>query len=249
MGQPMSGEPRGVSGTFPTTHWSAVLAAGQEMGSRTDAALAELCGIYWYPLYAFARRKGHQPADAQDLTQQFFANLIEAKLVRKADPHKGRFRSFLLACFANFLVSQHERSQAIRRGGGVVLVPFDLQQAERRLAAQVSSVADPEQLFDRNWALTVLDAALGRLEAELSASGRQALFRELLPALQGDETLPSYAEVARKLNTTEGVIKVTVHRLRHRYRELIHDLVRQTVNDPMDVEHELAHLMAALRRP
>ena len=236
-----------VSGSFPTTHWSAILAAGQSGGTAADTALAGLCRTYWYPLYAFARRKGRQPADAQDLTQGFFAHLIEVRLMRKADPQKGRFRSFLLGCFTIFLASETERTQAQKRGGGSLMVPIDFEQAERRLAAEPSSTASPEQLFDRHWAVAVLDAALARLETEMRDSGRTPLFEQLLPSLQGDEDLPSYAEIAQRLDTTEGTIKVTVYRLRRRYRELVHAVVSQTVNNPMDVETELAHLMAALR--
>jgi RNA polymerase sigma-70 factor (ECF subfamily) len=236
-----------VSGSFPTTHWSAILAAGQIGGAAADAALAELCRTYWYPIYAFARRKGRQPADAQDLTQGFFAHLIETRLVRKADPEKGRFRSFLLGCFTVFLASETEQAQAQKRSGGSLVVPIDFAEAGRRLAAEPSSVATPEQLFDRHWAVAALDAALARLETEFNESGRADVFKELLPSLQGDDDLTSYSEIARRLDTTEGTVKVTAHRLRRRYRELIRTVVSQTVNNPMDVETELGHLMAALR--
>jgi RNA polymerase sigma-70 factor (ECF subfamily) len=236
-----------VSGSFPKTHGSAVLAAGHEDGTAADTALAELCRGYWYPLYAFARRKGHQPADAQDLTQMFFVHLLEARLVRKADPHKGRFRSFLLGCFTLFLASETDRAQARKRGGGLVMVPIDVPQAERRLAAAPASTASPEELFDRHWAVTVLDTAPARLEAEMRDSGRGALFEHLLPSLQGDDDLPRYADIARRLETTEGTVKVTVHRLRRRYRELIRMIVSQTVHQLVDVDTELTHLMAALR--
>ena len=236
-----------VSREFPVTHWSAVFAAGQEGSPRADAALAELCGTYWYPLYAFARRKGHQPADAQDLTQGFFAFLIDSQLVVKADPEKGRFRSFLLGCFVNFMGSETERARAVKRGGLHPIVPLDPQQAERRLAREPSLEASPERLFDRHWALAVLDAALARLEEEFKKSGRAQLFEELQPFLQGDTSGPSYSEVAQRLGTTENTISVTVHRLRQRYRELLHTVVGQTVNNPLDVDAEIGHLMASLR--
>ena len=247
MNQPRSGECSGLDGSFPPTHWSAVLAAGQAAGSKADAALAELCRTYWYPIYAFARRKGNQPADAQDLTQAFFAHLIETNLVRKADPQKGRFRSFLLGCFIVFLASEHQRAASQRRGGGVLLVPLDLHEAELRFAREPSSTASPEQLYDRHWAVAALDATLARLETEMRQSGRGDLFQELLPGLQGDEG-PVYAELARRLGTTEATLRVTVHRLRTRYRELLRAVVAQTLNDPMEVDAELAHLMAALRQ-
>ena len=247
MNQTRLVDPSSASGSFPKTHWSAILAAGQEEGTAAETALAELCRGYWYPIYAFARRKGHQPADAQDLTQVFFIHLLEARLVRRADPHKGRFRSFLLGCFTRFLASEADRAQARKWGAGTWMPPIDVPQAEYRLAATPESTASPEELFDRHWAVAVIDAALARLEAEMRESGRGALFEQLLPSLEGDDDRPGYADIARRLETTEGTIKVTVHRLRRRYRELIRLVVSQTVNNPMDVENELGHLMAALR--
>jgi RNA polymerase sigma factor (sigma-70 family) len=238
---------RDVSGAFPGTHWSAVVAAGREGSPNAEAALAELCGTYWYPLYAFARRKGHQPADAQDLTQGFFTHFIDSQLVVKANPEKGRFRSFLMGCFVNFMASEKERAQALKRGGRQPVIPLDPQQAEVRLAQELSPGASPERLFDRHWALAVLDAALVRLESEFKKSGREQLFQQLQPFLQGDTSGPGYAEVAQRLGTTEGTISVTVHRLRQRYRELLRVVVSQTVNSPLEVDAELAHLMAALR--
>lgn len=247
VSQPALEDKPSASGTFPTTHWSAILAAGHDVGTRADSALAELCRTYWYPIYAFARRKGHQPADAQDLTQAFFAHAIESQLVRKADPQKGRFRSFLLGCFGLFLASEHERAWALKRRGDWVVMPIDLTQAEGRFANEPSSTATPERLFDRHWAVATLDAALGRLEGELRTSGRNGIFAELLPALQGGPDAPTYAMIAQRFGTTEGTIRVTVYRLRRRYRELVRAAVSQTLNDPMDVDEELAHLRAALR--
>ncbi len=240
-------EGQSSSGVFPSTHWSAIVAAGQETGPATDSALAELCRTYWFPVYALARRKGYQPADAQDLTQAFFSHLIEARLVQKADSRKGRFRSFLLGCFTLFLASEIERSQALKRGGGRLMPSMDLRQAEGRLASGPSPAANPEQVFDRNWALVTIEAAMARLEAEMKETGRSDLFDALLPSLQGDDDQASYAEIALRLETTEGTIKVTAHRLRRRYRELVRAVVSQTINDPMEVDAELAHLVAALR--
>jgi RNA polymerase sigma-70 factor (ECF subfamily) len=236
-----------VSGDFPLTHWSAVLAAGDEGNVRAAAALAELCGTYWFPLYAFARRKGHQPANAQDLTQGFFAHLLDTRLLAKADPFRGRFRSFMLGCFNQFMASEKQHAQAQKRGGGQFIVPLNPHQAEARLAQEPSPEASPERLFERHWALAVLDAALGRLEAELKKSGRLALFEQLQPFLQGDGSGPSYTEVAQRLATTEGTIKVTVHRLRQRYRQLLRVVVSQTVDTPLEIDSELAHLKTALR--
>jgi RNA polymerase sigma-70 factor (ECF subfamily) len=235
---------RSTTGVFPGTHWSVVLAAGGEAG---NAALAELCGTYWYPIYAFARRQGYQPADAEDLAQSFFAHLIEARLVEKADPRRGRFRSFLLACFTHFMESQKTCSRAMKRGGACPVIPMDPQEVERRLSREPAQGATPERLYDRNWAQAVLDEALDRLEAEFKTSGRGPLFEQLQPFLQGDVSGPNYSEVAKNLGTTEATIKVTVHRMRERYRTLLRTAVSQTVNDPMETDLELAHLMAALR--
>ncbi len=236
-----------VSGEFPLTHWSAVFAAGKDGAARAEAALTELCTTYWYPLYAFARRKGYQPADAQDLTQGFFAYLIDAQLLAKANPEKGRFRSFLLGCFIHFMAAEDERTQTLKGGSGRFIVSMDPREAEARLAREPSLDASPERLFDRHWALAVLEAGLDHLEAEFKQSGRADLLQELRPFLQGDASGPSYTEVAQRLGTTAGTIKVTVHRLRQRYREILRAVVSRTVNSPLEVETELAHLMAALR--
>jgi RNA polymerase sigma-70 factor (ECF subfamily) len=246
MNQARIGDSSGLAGSFPQTHWSAVLAAGQSASTKADAALAELCRTYWFPIYAFARRKGCQPADAQDLAQAFFAYLIETHLVQKADPLKGRFRSFILGCFAIFIASERQRTGAQRRGGGVFFVPLDLHEAELRFTRQPATTESPEKLFDRQWAVATLDASLARLETEMIEAGRGDLFRELLPGLQGEEG-PGYTEIARRLGTTEATIRVTIHRLRARYREILRGVVAQTLNDPMEIDTELAHLMAALR--
>jgi RNA polymerase sigma-70 factor (ECF subfamily) len=211
-----------VSQEFPVTHWSAVFAAGKEGNPRADAALAELCQTYWYPLYAFARRKGHQPADAQDLTQDFFVFLIDAQLVQKADPGKGRFRSFLLGCFVNFLASERMHAQALRRGGQHPVIPMDPKEAEARLSREPSPHASPEHLFDRHWALAVLDAALSRLEVEFTKSGRAQLFEHLQPFLQGDTSGPSYTEVAQRMGKTEIAVAGLLRRGLKNLRETLH---------------------------
>ncbi len=247
MSQPAVEDRPSAYGSFPTTHWSGILAAGQDVDTKGDTALAELCHTYWYPIYAFARRKGYQPADSQDLAQAFFRHVIEKQLVRRADPQKGRFRSFLLGCFTHFLGSETERQQALKRGGGFLMLSIDLRQAEGRFSSEPTSSVTPEQLFDRHWAVTVLDNALARLEKESGESGRAELFTELLPMLEGDRDGPSYSDIARRMGITEASVRVTVHRLRRRYRELVRAVVSQTLNDPLDVDAELAHLRAALR--
>lgn len=247
MSPPVGYDVPTVAAEFPLTHWSAVFAAGKEGNVKAEAALAELCGTYWFPLYAFARRKGHQPADAQNLTQDFFNYLINARVLVKANPDRGRFRSFMLGCFGNFMASEKERAQAQKRGGGGLLVPLNPEAVEARLAQEPSAEASPERLFERHWALAVLDAALGRLEAEFKKSGRLVLFQQLQPFLQGDASGPSYIEVAQRLGTTEGTIKVTVHRLRQRYRQLLRVVVSQTVDSPVEIDSELAYLKTVLR--
>lgn len=238
----------GTGMAFPQTHWSAVLAAGGSTTPGAQTALADLCRVYWYPLYAFARRCGHNAEDAQDLTQGFFAHLIEVRLVAGADPTKGRFRSFLLGAFKRFIGSEQTRARAQKRGGGVPPVALDTVEAEARLAHDPTDSLSPELAFDRNWALTVLDRTLDRIGTEFRTAGRGALFDQLSFCLQGDCDGPAYAQVARNLGTTEGTIAVTVFRMRRRYRELIRSVVAETLEDPRDVEDELEHLRATLRR-
>jgi RNA polymerase sigma factor (sigma-70 family) len=224
-----------------------ILEAGQTSGSRADAALAELCRTYWYPVYAFARRKGCQPADAKDLTQAFFAHLIETNLLQKANPKKGRFRSFLLGCFRLFMASENKRAQAQKRGGESSMVLLDIHEAELRFLQEPVSTASPEELFDRHWAMATFDASFARLESEMRASNRAELYQELLPSLRGDDAELGYAELARRFGTTEAAVKVSIHRLRLRFREILHGVVGQTLNDPADVKPELSHLLAAMR--
>jgi RNA polymerase sigma factor (sigma-70 family) len=232
---------------FPATHWSVVLAVGKSDVARAEAALEQLCRTYWYPLYAFARRAGYNPPDAEDLTQSFFAYLIKTKLVGKARETEGRFRSFLLASFKNFLRVEHARSHAQKRGGGQFHISLEAQKAEERFAGELATDINPESLFMKNWALTVVDHTLNLLETEFHQAGRQKLFERLLPFLQGDLGVLTYAETARGLGLQEGAIKMTVHRMRRRYRELLHSTVAHTVGNPLEVEEELRFLMDSLR--
>jgi RNA polymerase sigma factor (sigma-70 family) len=231
---------------FPNTHWSVVLAAGHPDSPQAGAALEQLCRAYWYPLYAFARRLGHDVPEAEDLTQGFFHHLLENRVVSKISPTGGRFRSFLLVAFKNFRIKMQERAQSRKRGGGTILVSMDLQEAETRLGREWASSPTPEAFYDRSWALTTVNQALQRMAAEFSASGRQTLFHALRPFLQGDSHALSYATVAGQLGTTEGTLKVTVNRLRQRYRELLRSTIAQTVTTPAEVEDEMRHLLAAL---
>jgi len=241
-------ESRSGSGAFPATHWSLVLAVGGENSGAAGEALEQLCRAYWYPLYAFARRLGHPPADAQDLTQGFFAELIERRLVTRADADRGRFRTFLLGAFKRSMLSERRAAAAQKRGGGKEWLSLDGAEGEARFAREAATHETPEVAFERQWALSILDQALRHLEAEFRRTGREALYTHLHPYLQGDHDSGTYAEAARALGTTEATIKVTAHRMRQRYRELLRFTILQTVESPLLVDEELRHLLAALRR-
>jgi RNA polymerase sigma factor (sigma-70 family) len=231
---------------FVTTHWSLVLTAGRNDTTRAQNALAKLCQTYWYPLYAYVRRRGHPAADAQDLTQEFFARLLEKNWVGAADRQKGKFRTFLLSAMNHFLADAWDKARAQKRGGGRTPVPLQFDTAETRYGHEPADPATPEQNFERRWALTLLDEVLNRLRAEYEQDGRAELFAALNPCLVGDRTSQPYAELAVKLGASEGTIKSAVHRLRQRYRELLRDEIGQTVAGPEEVDEELRHLFAVL---
>jgi len=236
---------RGLPGAiFATTHWSVVLQAGHEEGDATQRALEQLCRAYWYPIYVYVRRLGHSPHDAQDVTQSFFEYLLEKRLLAKAHPESGRFRSFLLGSLKNFMANEWRRQTAQKRGGGQVLT-IDTRNAEERYAVEALDESNPQSLYEQAWATAVLDQSIALLEAEYIGAGKQELFEALLPALQGEPHVP-YAELGLRLNLSEGAIKVAVHRLRQRYRELLRAAVANTVADPLDVDGELRHLMQVL---
>ena len=239
------GGPAGGAGAFATTHWSLILQAVDEEGEGSQSALESLCRAYWYPLYAYARRSGRSPHDAQDLTQSFFNYLLEKKLLAKADPGAGRFRSFLLGSFRHFTSNEDQRAFALKRGGSVVTISWDAAQAEEQFADEPSTSETPETIYERTWAVAVLDRALELLRHEYAEGGKAALFDALNVFLTGDRG-PAYAEMAARLGLTEAHIKVTVHRLRQRYRELLRSTVAHTVASPLDVDTELHHLFAAL---
>jgi RNA polymerase sigma-70 factor (ECF subfamily) len=233
--------------TFVTTHWSVVLTAGRDNATGAHEALAKLCQTYWYPLYAYVRRRGHSPEDAQDLTQEFFARLLERSWIGRADRQKGRFRSFLLSALNHFLADEWDKARAQKRGGGFKFVPLQFDQAETRYGhepADQSTTA--EQNYERRWALTLLEEVLQRLRAEYISEGHAELFEALHPCLVGDRTAQPYVELGAKLSMSEGAVKSAVHRLRQRYRHLLHDQIAQTVARPGDVEEELKHLFSAL---
>lgn len=235
----------GRAAIFATTHWSVVLRAGDAPGDESARALDALCQGYWYPLYAYIRRLGRSPHDAQDLTQSFFAYLLEKRLLTKADPESGRFRSFLLGSLKNFMANEWRRQSAEKRGANQT-ISFDAQDAEERYAVEPIDESNPQSLYEQAWAVAVLDQAMSLLEAEYASAGKQVLFEQLASCLQGDRTTSTYAEIGAPLAMTEGAVKVAVHRLRQRYRELLRASVANTVADPLEVDGELRHLMEVL---
>lgn len=233
---------------FVTTHWSIVLSAGQSDTTRAQNALSKLCQTYWYPLYAYVRGRGHSREDAQDLTQEFFARLLEKNWIGSADREKGRFRSFLLTAMKRFLADEWDKARAQKRGGGLPLLSLQFDTAETRLSHEPADEVTPEQSFERRWVLTLLDEVLKRLRTEYEQEGNAELFAELNPCLVGDRTSLPYAELAKKLTLSESAVKSAVHRLRQRYRKLLRGEIAQTVADPGEVDEELRHLFAVLAK-
>lgn len=231
---------------FATTHWSIVLSAKGESSTQVKESLAKLCHAYWYPLYAYVRRQGHSAHDAQDLTQEFFVRLLGKDYLAAVDRSKGRFRSFLLAAMKHFLANEWDKAQAQKRGGGQVFVALDAASAETRYALEPVDNASPERIFERRWALTLLDQVLARLRGEFTAAGKKTLFESLKGALTGSRDSLPYAELGAKLGMSEGAVKVAVHRLRTRYRELLREEIASTVASDADVEDELRHLFKLL---
>ena len=237
---------RDIGRPFATTHWSIVLAAGDDNQPDSKAALATLCEAYWYPLYCYVRRRGHGADESQDLAQEFFAVLLAKESLRAADPERGRFRSFLLASMNNFLANQRRRQHAQKRGGGQAPLSLDFESAESRFTHEPSHDLTPEKVYERRWAMTLLDRALSTLRQEYVAGGKGALFDRLSVFLAGDRG-PACRDLAAELDMTEGAVKVAVHRLRKRCREQLRCEVADTVADPGDVEDELRDLLAVVR--
>jgi RNA polymerase sigma factor (sigma-70 family) len=246
MSEPNGPERPARARRFATTRWSRVLAAGQAQTAASQDALASLCEVYWYPLYAFVRRWGYAPDRAEDLTQEFFARLLEKHYLRDADPARGRFRSFLLASLKHFLSNERDRESAVKRGGRVSIVPLEVETAEGMYQRELPDADTPEKLFERRWALTLLGRTLSRLRREFESSGRGATFGRLEGYLTGErETMP-YAELARDLGMTEGAVKVAVHRLRRRFGALLREEIAETVSDPAQVDEEIRELFRVL---
>ena len=236
---------------FATTRWTLVAAAGRTATPEARKALSELCRLYWYPLYAFVRRRGYDADEALDLTQGFFTRLIEKNDLADADRTRGRFRSWLLASMKHFLANEWDRATAQKRGGGrqVYSIDIDADDAERRYRHEPSHKLTPERIFDRRWALTTLEQALAELKVESEREGKAELFEALRSSLTGDGRDESYQDVADKLRSTQGAVKVAAHRLRKRYRDILREQIAQTVATPQDVDDEIRDLFAAVGQP
>ncbi len=234
-------------GCFTTTHWSVVLAAGGGQSPEADAALEKLCRTYWYPLYSYIRRRGYTPADAEDLTQDFFAQLLRKNYPGRADRSKGRFRTFLLHALTQFLADQCERANTLKRGGGQVFVSLDEEAPEDRYRLEVPDELTPEKLFERRWAETVLERALDRLRGEFVASGKQKDYEVLRSFEPGEQGALSYAEAAVRLRVSESAVKSMIHRLRRRHGELVREEIAHTVPSAAEIDEELRYLVAVLR--
>jgi RNA polymerase sigma-70 factor (ECF subfamily) len=238
------GSPRTNAAVFATTHWSVVLAAGQSSGTGAQAALERLCRTYWFPLYVFARRQGNSPEDAQDLTQDFFCRLLEKNYLAKADPERGKFRTFLLRSLKHFLVNEWKRAGRLKRGGGVEFLSIDTKEAEDRYAAEAPDEFNPDAEYEKRWAVTLIEQVLTSLREEFDAADKARLFEELKGFIWGEKSAATYAEIAGELNVSEGMVKVAVHRLRQRFRELLRAEVAHTVSRPEDIDGELRHLIS-----
>ncbi len=232
---------------FATTHWSLIVRAGDlDRSPGGQAALEKLCRIYWYPLYSFVRLSGSAPADAQDLTQGFFLQLLKTNFLEAVTPEKGKFRSFLLASLKHYCSNERDRARAQKRGGGIAPISIDEQDAEGRYRLEPIDHMTPEKLYERRWALTVLDRALARLRKDYTSSGRIKLFDQLKEDLTGERTGLTHAEIGRRLDMTPGAVKVAAHRLRKRFRECLRDEIAETVSELDEIEEEIHHLFHAL---
>ena len=233
---------------FPSTHWSVVLAAAGDDPRQARDSLERLCRTYWYPLYAFVRHRGHSPQDSEDLVQGFFARVLEKDVLARVNGEKGRFRSFLLACLCNYLNNAWDGVQTQRRGGGCVHLTLDPSIAENRYVKEMVPHLTPEQLYDRAWAVGVLDGAMARLRGEFGAAGRLDLFEAVEGHLTGSKPCPRYSELASRWGIHEPALRMMVTRLRRRYGELVRLEIAQTLESKGDVEQELQQLLAIFAR-
>lgn len=233
---------------FPNTRWSLVVEAQRKGDPGAECAFSDLCAQYWYPLYAFARRSGKSPADAEDLTQLFFQKLMEQNLLDKAEREKGRLRSFLLGAFKNVQSEEYRRANREKRGGKMTSYSIDADEGEERFAGEpVSTGLTPEQAWERSWAVTLLDGVLGDLEAEYEKKRKIGQFNALKEHLAWNAADVSLSETAKKLGMTEVSLRVTIHRLRKRYRKLLEERIARTVESDDEVDEELNHLLSVFR--
>lgn len=231
---------------FPTTHWSAVLAAGGDESTAAFDSLETLCQMYWYPLYAYVRRRGLSPEDAADLTQGFFARFLKKNYLKGLDPARGKFRAFLLASMNHFLSDHRDRETRQKRGGGAEVLSLDAEGAEARYRAEPATDLSADGLYERRWALALVDEVFARLEAEYVRGDKRELFQELKFFIAGEKQSGAYAASAKRLSMTEGALRVAAHRLRKRYGELFRDSVARTVSCPEEIEEEMRHLLRVL---
>ncbi len=246
----MSDQPASDGDRFPTTNWSRVVAAGARASAKDREALSELCSAYWYPLYVFIRRKGYDADQAQDLTQAYFVRLLEQGVLGAADPHKGRFRAFLRTDCGFFLTGERDRQNAQKRGGSRAIMSIDAVDAEGRYCFEPADALTAEGLFDRAWAVTLLERVIEQISREYDQSGRGALFERLKAVLTDGEGALPYAMIAQELGTTEIAVQSAAQRLRKRFRDHVREQIAQTLEDPnpLDVEEELRDLFRALGR-
>ena len=230
---------------FATTHWTVVLAAGSGSSQQADVALEELCRTYWYPLYAFVRHQTANREDAEDLTQAFFERFLENNYLGKLHSEKGRFRAFLLASLKHFLANEWDRANCQKRGGGQAALSLDWQDADARYQIDPADNSSPDKLYDRAWAVTLLERVIVRLREESAAEGKLRLFEELKPILMVGKSAIPYPQAAAALEMSEGAVRVAAHRLRRRYRELLREEISQTLSDPAQAEEELRTLFSA----
>jgi DNA-directed RNA polymerase specialized sigma24 family protein len=235
----------GGGACFVTTHWSVVQAAREEDSPSAAEALSQLCQTYWYPLYAYIRRRGHEPQDAQDLTQEFFARLLKKGFLKAVQQERGKFRWFLLSAVKRFLANEWNRENAAKRGGNQRVVSLAEETAEGRYRYETPDHATPDKLFDQSWAMSLLEQAQGQLQREYAQSGRSEVFDHLKIFLSGDRAPISHAAAGVALNMNEGAVKVAVHRLRQRYSQCLREQIAQTVSTPAEVDEEVRQLLAA----
>lgn len=236
-----------MSSGFSTTQWSQVLTARDSCDTEADEALATLCETYWYPLYAYVRRQGHEAEDARDLTQAYFALLLEKDYLKGVEPSKGSFRAFLLTSLRHFLSHEWEKARALKRGGDTRTISLDIEAAEARFSFEPADPMTPEQVFERRWTLMVLERVLGRLRQWAVDSGNGDQFEHLERFLTGQQPRIPYRQVAAELGMTEGAVKAAVRRLRQRFGRLLREEIAETVADPEEIDDEVRHLLLVIK--